>query len=461
MRRLRSRRLAVVLILMVVGYSLAMTMVPQGDAANAKVQAWAERWPPLESLVRALGLHHAYSTPLFIGLMALLACSTAACAWERTRRASRISRSFASSGDQHWTRLKERPQLAVPLSAGIPPDRAMSAVAEELAGAGLRVRPDAGRIAAESGRWALWGSPVFHWAIVALVLVTGLGRATRSEGGIVLPLNQRVPEVHEAYSRVSEGPWFGERHSGIELVALEVDKDYKVGSVEYGPTPRVAAYRDGIEVAREWVRPNNPLRIGNLMVHMSGFGPAVTLALEIVGGGESGRQTFALELSKETSSGTEPQEFDLPDYGAGSPLRGRIQVVVRRAGSSSTSQASQAIIETTSPGSSAFGPAVVVDEAQSVDLPGGARLRVAEVSSWVLVTVADDWSVPYIYALIVLIVLSLGVAVTVPTRRVSILLVQTGEGSSVHSMAWDSRKDPLFGSMVEDVVRRALSAEEV
>jgi hypothetical protein len=355
-RLLRSRRLAVSLIAFLGVFSIAATFVPRGTPQDPAVHAWALANPVLEAVVGPLGLHRAYASPLFLVFAALLSANLE-------------------------ERLHNRPQARTTLSVEIDPQAALDATATGLRRLGLRVRRGPSLVEGLSGAWGAFGSPMFHWSIVALMLVAAAGQATRAEGFMGLPVGERVADVRANYLQITEGPLFGERFTGVEFQAEDVVRNYTLGNVDYGPSPIVTAFRDGTQVASGRVYPNSPLRVGSLLVHMADFGPAATLALESAGGPEVGRHTVMLDRSTETSSGTGPREFSFVGGTDALPIDARVQVVVIRtpAGATPTPQASRAIVETATAGSGTFGPPVTLAVAEFMPLPGGARLRLADV----------------------------------------------------------------------------------
>jgi len=287
-----------------------------------------------------------------------------------------------------------------------------------------------------------------------------VSRATRSEGLLALPLAERVADVHANYLTVNDGPLFRERHTGIEFVASELDRAYRLNGVDYGPTPFVTAYKDGVPVAQGWVRPNNPLRTGTLTLHMVDIGPAVTLALEQSAGPEIVRETFTLQRGTEASRGVVPQEFTLTGEGQ-QGVRARVRVLLRQTGASgSPSQLSRAVVETATSGAGSFGAPVVLAEGEALDLPGGQRLRVAQVSDWASVSVVNDWSVPFIYAFLFTGIVCLAIAVLASARRVSVLLVDTDGVWSLHVATWHSRGDTAFRDKVEYAVQTSATTRD-
>ncbi|MDO9107965.1 MAG: hypothetical protein Q7U89_03120, partial [Coriobacteriia bacterium] len=70
------------------------------------------------------------------------------------------------------------------------------------------------------------------------------------------------------------------------------------------------------------------------------------------------------------------------------------------------------------------------------------------------------WSVPFIYTLLITAILGLALALLVPTRKASVLLVEDDEGHSLHVGMWHSRSDILFKRQVIEVVRSAAGEVE-
>ena len=435
---LRSPRLAIALIVGFVLYAIMATLISQGN--------WETP----------------YGKPFFLVLVCLLAISSAACAWERTQRAWRVVRSSRVLSDVARERLGSRPEFSVRIEQDADERGALSAAADGLAREGIRVRGDSSVVDGVSGLNNMWGSPVFHWALVVLMLVVVIGRATRSEGFLGLPVGERVADVHNSYLQVADGSLFGEHHSRVELLVSRVERKYVEDGIVYGPTPFMTAYRDGVAVASGWVRPNRPLITGALMVHMVALGPAVTVSAETPQGAQTASETLLFERSASTSSGSAPQVIRAFAATGEEPIKVRVQVIIRKPGSPfGDAKVSRAIIETASASAASFGPPVVVPEGDTIDLGQGRRMRVVDVKDWVRVSVANDWSVNVIYAMLVIAILGLGVAVLVSTRRVSILLVRDADGCwALQGSTWHSQRNPSFAGQVAEIVREAVNTQE-
>jgi hypothetical protein len=275
-----------------------------------------------------------------------------------------------------------------------------------------------------------------------------------------LPAGERVAETHAEYLGIVEGPLFGERHTGIELEVREIDRTFVVDGVDYGPSPFVTAYRDGLPVKSGWIHPNSPLRVGPLMIHMESFGPAAVFSVESAWGAEIGRDTIEIEQAEESVS-TVAREFALQGL-SGTPVSVRAEVVVFEESddASRVPGASRAIVATAAAGTGAYGADVTLAEGDSLELGGGERLRLVDVKDWAKVTVANDWSVPFVYGLLVSAIVGLFLALLVPTRRVSVMLVSHEAGSRIHAVAWHALRDAEFTGRIEGIIRHAAEGSE-
>lgn len=459
---LRSRRLAAALIVALAGYSIVASLVPRGPADEPAVREWAAAHPVAEWAASILGLHQAFASPLFLSLIALLAMATGACAVDRTRHSLRMLRNGPRPTRDFLDRLRDRPQHAFALDPSTDPGEVMGALSVNMRRLRLRVGPvTATEIHGRGGLAGPFGSTTFHWTILAVILVAGFGQAYRAEGLLGLPVGERVTDARSSYLRVDEGPLFAGRFSGVDLVASDVQRHYMAGGVDRGAAPVIAVSRDGEELARGRVYPNQPLRLGSLLLHSAGYGPAVVLVVGRPPGGEVARTTVLLDRSTEDSSAGVPRVVRLGLGADAPPIAVRVSVAPRAgAGSPGHAADDRAYIETSTVGSGRFGERLSLAVGESLALPGGSILRVAEVKDWALVSLTNDWSVPLLYALFVVLVIGLAVAVLVPTRLVSAMLVQRDDGSWwLHLRAWHSRRDPIFEERVDEAVRAAIGAE--
>lgn len=462
-RMLRSRTLAILLLAAVSLYSIAGTLVPQEGVATAdSLRSWAHAHPLAEALAGAFSLHTAFSSPIFLVLCGFLALTTAFCAFERSRRALRVARGLlAPPSAAARGRLLEHPDATVTVSGDTTIARIAERVSAGVSRRGLRTRTTDGLLVdGRGGVLGLAGSPIFHWSLVLLMCVIALGQLTRAEGFLALTLDTRVADTHESYLQLAESPWFGERHSGIEFEMTEMDRDHTIGRTDFGPSPYVHAYRDGQEVRAGWVHANQPLRIGSLMLHMVALGPSVTVAIESAIGAEVARETMTIDTSEETTTGTIPVVFDLTDDAGSSAVAVQLQVL-NKLSAGAVPGVAQAIVATGTADATTFGTPVTLGVGDAISLPGGQRLRIVEIGDWARVSLANDWSVSWIYALLMLAIAGLAVALLVPAKRVTVLVVQDDDGARLHIAAWHDKRDPLFAEQAIEAIAAAVNEPEV
>lgn len=461
--RLRSRRLAVWLIIFVIAYAFVGTVIPQVTLAGGKsVGEWQMAHPYLAYVTRALGLHVAYSSPLFLAVLGLLAVSTALCAWERTKVSWRRIRNAGRVDPAALQSLRVRPSISIP-APGVSADEALRSAAEALSGLRLRTRRGPRLLEASSGRLGLLGSPLFHWLLAALFLVIALGRLSRAEGSIGLPVGSPRTDATESYQTVHSGPLYA-GHSGLTLLATDVRPFRDAEGVDRGVSPLIELRRGDTLIARHRVYPNNPLRYGSLLVHSSGYGLAAVISVETSAGSEMLSSQQLVDFDDKTGSGTTDSRFDLTADGNSPLATVRLTVPLDREGG-----VPQHILPKDARVSLRVQP-VGRPAVTAVLRPGGTfalgpsyRIRLKGLVYYARVSVADDWSVYPLYLLFLLAGASVSVAVVVPYRRVIVLAVEVDSNLALHASARHSRGDPLFAERVEAALRQAAggaSAEE-
>lgn len=390
-RALRSPRLAVALI--------------------AGVAAWTAVASAARPAVRQTLLG-----PAFYAIVALLVAATAACAWDRTRRALR------------WRDALD----AKPAKAS---DRPIEDAADVLASLGLHAEPGSDVVLGvrQAGGLARLGSPVFHWALVALLAVIVAGQLTRHEGVVVLYPERPVTDEAAAYQGTqSGGALFDDRFSGARITLLEVTPRLDVAGVDRGQSPRVRVELPGEEPREQWIYPNHAYSAGSLKVHAVDSGPAVHLVVRA-----PGQQPVALDVPlARDSSGA---------YVGGAEIEratGDISVGVTQ-GENRTVR-------------------VAASSGERATLREGGTLQVADVtvaidglSTWATVDVVNDWSVPWIYGCWVVALLGAAVALLYPFRAV--LVEGTGSGVSIKVTA--ARIDPTFSRRVDQAFEMCLNEQ--
>jgi len=441
---LRSPRLAVWLVLAVTVYSLIATFVPQGGVQTPETAAWAAAHPSLAPLVDRLGLFSAFTTPVFLLLIALLTASTSVCAWARTQASIARWRSSGAVTEELVRQIKERPQFTV--TGG---DVSLSRASTALSALRLNVRQGPQMAQAVSGRLGLLGSPIFHWSLVALFLAVSLGQMTRSEGQIGIRVGSSRPEAAESYGSLSVGPLF-RGHSGFTLSVPRIQMSNVVDGIDREPAPEVVLI-DGDTVLRDQlVYPNHPLRYGSYIIHRGPFGYSLPISAETSSGQVADSLDLLIDLSEDSKSGTVPQVIDLDS--AGRSLEVTLTLMPRRSSAGVVQLGIEPVMRVRAE-ISGSPTATILSAPGRLHLPTGEVMVLGSVANYARIGVVYDWSVWWIYGSLVTATLGLVLTMLAPYRVVWIMVVEGEETHRVNAVIVQSRRDPIFASRVEQALR--------
>lgn len=431
---LLSRAATTIALAVGLAISAIALLVPQGPRETEAVRAWAAAHPVLEAFAASAGMHNVLSSAVFwIALTGILAI-TIAHALAATRIAARLQRGVSGLTALEALRLRERPNLVIALAPDADGSAALSGLSGALDREGYRVRRGSRLIQGAGSRWTdatHWLLPMLMWALVALLLVVAVGRATRHEGTMALPMGQVVREAPQSYRDALGGPFFRGRYTGLELRADEM----VVGSDE-SPVLRISVLRKGVGVATAWVDSETPLRYGPLTVRLNDTGIASTYSVESSSGAQVGSLPFLLRIDDSESTMTVPAGYAL-SYESGQPmlqLRVRMSVDTDADGRPVTEvpPSPLSVIETAAPGAGSYGDPVSYSLGGSFELPDGQWLRYVAADNWGLVTVVNDWSSPYVLGLVALAALLVTAVLVVRPRLILVGLTDVGGGSALN-----------------------------
>ncbi|MDZ4168909.1 MAG: cytochrome c biogenesis protein ResB [Coriobacteriia bacterium] len=462
-RLVRSPRVAVWLIVALSVYVGLVTAIPQESMLPDRHAAWVAEGSPLVSVARAVGADRAYTNPLFLLIAAALTLSTGVCAWDRSRRALRTWRERGMVTEALRARLDARPDAEATVDMDV--EMAQEKAARALEGLHLKARRGPSLMYAEAGAWGLLGSPLFHWSMVVLVVVVGLGQLTRWEGLLGVPSTGTVVEEAGSYREFDSGS-LALPHTGWSLSIASVDESKSIGDVYYGVTPRITLSDGERVLAEQEVHPNRPLRYGPLLVHLSDYGLAVRVKAIGPDGESSGTSNQIIDFDEMTESGTVPSQFAVIDDAGITVAEVAVAVSARdRAGALPRMKPPGKVILIDSVLSDGSKTSVRVAVGEPVELGGGWTIVAEEMGYYARLSVVRDWSVYWIYGLLGLITVGVIIALGVPYRFVWVRSVADPDGGSrVAVVTGQSRRDPVFRSRVTDALaampaRRASPAD--
>lgn len=407
---------------------------------------------PLGRLLVRMGFSAPYSSPVFLTLIVLLGLSTASCAWERTASGLRVRRGASRISEGALERLRKRPDSLIALTDD---DVSLAIAADTLSASHLRVQRGPSLLAGRSGTLSPWASAVFHWSLVALIAVIAVGHLTRAEVQVGVPVGDTVPVIG-AFSQVSKSAWYAGRLGGCSVAVPSLDLTYTVRGVNRGASPLVRVYEDDALIAQGRTYPNHPVRVGSLFVHHGDYGLALDVTVADPSGAQSATQTVLLDFAK-TASGTEHKTLDI-SHTRGTTAQLTLTVPLDSARGVHLDRLPvdpHVIAAVADDGGGARRVTLAVGD--GVSLPGRYRLVLRRVRYYERLRVVDDWSVPFIYALFFVALLSLSVALLRPPRTVYALLVR-GEGTSaLHVAVRCQREDAAFRRHVVRSLQNALA----
>jgi hypothetical protein len=460
-RFLGSAGLAAALLLFLGIWSMLATLIPQGEASDPAITAWASSHPIIESIVRVVGLHQAFTGFVFMVCILALVVSTALCAWRRTRLAigrSRILRKAAAADEQS---VVEGHDLEIACDHALSGPAVLSIASETLERLGIRTKRRGDLLTNVSASWSVWGSPAFHWALVALIMAILVGGLQRSEGLMGVAVGQTKADTPESYGVLHTGPLHDWRlvHRSIRVDSF--DPDFKTGGIDRGPTPIVSVLDGAGRIMKtQRLYPNMPLQTGSLTIHASDYGLAATLSMVNTSGVETGRAYALVDFSEEATGGTVPVGFLVVNSDAGAPEM-KIFVTVPLDGTpgqfyQGPPKGSRVRVVATSLGGKLLLDRVV-GPGEDVALPvGGGSLHLIDLGWYARLSVVDDMSIPLLYAALVLALIGLTMTVVARQQIVLATVTEGPEGVSLIGSVRLWHNVPTSRSEIQGELAKAL-----
>lgn len=463
-RFLTSPVLATVLLLWIGVWSVIGSFVPQSDLDPRGVALWAAANPGLEAVAGVLGMHEAFTSPLFIVPGLFLALCTAACAWQRTGVARRRARSLRDASRNVEPGDETSADFEIACDPSLDDAALIERTAATLEHLGISSRKGERVVSAVSPWWSVWGTAVFHWALVALIVLIAGGSLARASGQMGVAVGQVKPDRPESYGQLTSGPLHSWDLVDRWIRVDDFDIDYVTGDLHRGPTPTVTVLDgEGNVLASQLVYPNNTLKQGALTIYPVDYGLSATLAMVDDEGAEMQRTTQLVDFAEGNPGGTAPiTPLGLagPDgvlayhVIVSVPLDERPEGLVAR--TPEVPAAHVVIVDT--------GGAAVVDEVigvgEGVALPTGGQLLLLGVDYYARLQMVDDPSIPLLYLAGLISMIGLGVATLARQMVLKAWIVKDPDGTRllVRMRLW--RIHSTSRSEIEDELRRALGAAE-
>jgi cytochrome c biogenesis protein ResB len=438
------------------------TLVPQGPPTAPKVVAWTASNPAAAAFVRGAGLHSAYATWYFLAGALLLSASTAVCAWQRTsvamKRFGLCRRLRLSKGTVGYIKS----DYAVRVGADSFGPQGLAQVGSSLGKSGLKLTERDGSLVSASWPYFALGSALFHWCLLLLFCALFAGALLRSDGLMGVPVGETRPDAPESYGILRVGPlhqWPGTRRTiGVEDLKLA----YSVDGMDRGPAPLVVVRDDkGKVLARQFVYPNAPLKMGALIVHPNDYGLSVAFALVGADGVERDRSTQLVDFPVNNTGPAGPADIVLTGDSPEAQIEVTVTVPLERRGASTLRaipSTPSAMFEYASHNGKAGSETLM--PGQELTLPDGSKIRLLKVGYYARLSVVDDPTVPAVYISLVAGLVGLTIALLGTQRAVVLTLVRDDDGARIDVTARLWRNPGISSAQLKAALEESVAEYE-
>lgn len=230
----KSRKLAVVLIFLIIVFSIIGTHIPQESQLKPDAyNNWKTSHPAQAAIFVKLGFTHLFSSFIFISLAGLLFINTLFCT------KTMLTGAFRRFGNKQFQKKAFICGLENNSAIGTEkePENVISKINSVLRSEGYNVSQEENCIFAQKNRLGILGIPLFHVCILFIIMAAVYGSLGRMEGDMRLIEGQIRSEEHGNYMFINEGPFFNEKHQKFDITLDKFYPDYK----DETGTPRGAA----------------------------------------------------------------------------------------------------------------------------------------------------------------------------------------------------------------------------
>lgn len=220
----KSRKLAVVLIFLIIVFSIIGTHIPQKSQLKPDVyNVWKTNHPAQAAIFEKLGFTHLFSSFIFISLASFLFINTLFCTRNMLTGAFRrlenkqFQKKAYICGLENSTAIKTEKE----------PESVIPEINSVLKSEGYNVSQEENCIFAQKNRLGILGTSLFHVCILFIIMAAVYGSTGRMEGDMRLIEGQTLSEEHGNYMFINEGPFFNEKHQKFDIALEKFYPDYK------------------------------------------------------------------------------------------------------------------------------------------------------------------------------------------------------------------------------------------
>ncbi|WKK11119.1 cytochrome c biogenesis protein ResB [Rhodococcus ruber] len=280
-RQLTSMRTALVLLFLLALAAVPGALLPQRSLNAGKVDEYIAARPVLGPVLDRLEAFDVFASFWFTAVYALLMVSLIGCLIPRLREHLRAVRSAPVPAPRNLSRLPHHHQGLL----DAPVEESLDRVHDLLRGWRRTTRTEPGAVqavSAEKGYLREAGNLVFHFSLVGLLVAVATGRLFGYEGSVIViadggpGLCNTSPAVYDSFraGAATDG-------TGLDPFCLKVE-DFSADYLDNGQAEMFTStlsYQTGTDIGTDrWqryqVRVNEPLRLGDERVYLTGHGYA-------------------------------------------------------------------------------------------------------------------------------------------------------------------------------------------
>jgi len=277
-RTLRSMRTALILLFLLAMASVVGSVIPQIPNSPERAASYQVEHRVVGAFFRRAGFFDVFGSWWFALIATLLFVSLVACLLPRSRAHLRAIR----QRPVHARELNSFPQYAERRVAA-PPDRAADLSLKVLRRKLFRVsRAPTPAVAAEKGAAREFGSLLFHWAFLLILVGAVYGKGTGFSGRAAVVEGQTWTDALANYDgEIRTGRFFSGDFTGTQLRLIDFQDSFRETGQPMDFVSKVAlSAADGTSLGTADVRVNHPAEVEGLRIFQYGYGwaPVITIA---------------------------------------------------------------------------------------------------------------------------------------------------------------------------------------
>lgn len=272
----QSRKLAVILIALIILLSVIGTHIPQESQLKPDVyNTWKTNHPGEAQIYETLGLTSLFSSAIFYGTVLLLFINTLFCTKNMLGSARR-----RLNGHFQKKEFISRLENSDVIQTSKDQKEVISLISSEMRAVGYKISQEKNLIRAEKNRFGTLGTSVFHLCILFIIVSALYGITGRMEGDMRLTEGQTLSEDHGNYMYINEGPLFFEKHQKLNITLEKFYPDYyDQSNTSRGAAGKLVIQKDGKVAATDIVHSNHLMTYGGYTFLGNVYGMAPLLIL--------------------------------------------------------------------------------------------------------------------------------------------------------------------------------------